>query len=140
MFNVGITELLVFAIITLLILGPDKLPEAIRFASRWYSKTKRFIGNIQDDIDRELRVSELKDQMQKEMQRITELEQKMQMQLKSMESLDVPKNQLAQSLSKTCHQLTPIQQIHFGYSLDYPFLVTNTASNTAELPQLKVAV
>ena len=66
------TELLAFGIISLLVLGPDKLPEAARFAGKWYAKIKRMVSNVQNDIDRELRLSELREQMQNEMQRIKE--------------------------------------------------------------------
>lgn len=85
MLNIGMTELLVFGIIALLILGPEKLPEAVRFIGKWYSKIKRTISNVHDDIDRELRLSELRAQMQKEMQKIHALEIKMQNQLNTLE-------------------------------------------------------
>lgn len=81
MFDVGFSELFIFGIIALLVLGPDKLPEAARFVAKWYSKLKRQISNVQNDIDRELRLSELREQMQNEIQRIQELEQKMQAQM-----------------------------------------------------------
>ena len=67
MLNIGMTELLVFGIIALLVLGPEKLPEAARFAGKWYGKVKRMVSNVQNDIDRELRMSELREQMQNEM-------------------------------------------------------------------------
>lgn len=81
MLNIGMTELLCFSIIALLILGPEKLPEAARFAAKWYGKVKRLISNVQNDIDRELRLSELREQMQSEMRRIHELEEKMRAQM-----------------------------------------------------------
>ena len=81
MLNIGMTELLAFGIIALLVLGPEKLPEAARFAGRWYGKIKRMVSNVQADLDRELRLSELREQMQQEMARIQELEQKMQAQM-----------------------------------------------------------
>lgn len=81
MLNIGMTELLFFGIIALLVLGPEKLPEAARFVGKWYGKIKRTISNVQNDIDRELRLSELREQMQQEMARIQELEQKMQSQM-----------------------------------------------------------
>jgi len=87
MLDVGFSELLVFGIIALLVLGPDKLPEAARFIAKWYSKLKRLISNVQNDIDRELRLSELREQMQNEMQRIQELEQKMQAQMHELQQL-----------------------------------------------------
>ncbi|MFW1957147.1 Sec-independent protein translocase protein TatB [Acinetobacter guillouiae] len=87
MLDVGFSELLFFGIIALLVLGPDKLPEAARFVAKWYSKLKRLISNVQNDIDRELRLSELREQMQNEMQRIQELEQKMQAQMHELQQL-----------------------------------------------------
>ncbi|MEK5757135.1 twin-arginine translocase TatA/TatE family subunit, partial [Acinetobacter variabilis] len=35
MLNIGMTELLAFGVIALLVLGPDKLPEAVRFIGKW---------------------------------------------------------------------------------------------------------
>ncbi|HGH1364336.1 TPA: Sec-independent protein translocase protein TatB [Acinetobacter baumannii] len=78
MFNVGFSELLVFSIIALLVLGPERLPEAARFAGKWYARLIRFINNAQQDLNRELGINELREQMRKEMERITELEQRMQ--------------------------------------------------------------
>ncbi len=90
MLNIGMTELLAFGIISLLVLGPDKLPEAARFAGKWYGKLKRMISNVQNDIDRELRLSELREQMQNEMQRIQALEQKMQAQMHELQQQSQP--------------------------------------------------
>lgn len=81
MLNIGMTELFCFAIIALLVLGPEKLPEGARFAGKWYGKIKRMISNVQNDLDRELRISDLRAQMQQEMSKIQELEQKMQAQI-----------------------------------------------------------
>ncbi|EPF80363.1 Sec-independent protein translocase protein TatB [Acinetobacter rudis] len=85
MLDVGFSELLVFGVIALLVLGPEKLPEAARFAAKWYSKFKRAISSVQNDIDRELRLSELREQMNQEMQRIHELEEKMQRQMQELQ-------------------------------------------------------
>lgn len=85
MLNLGMTEVLLFAIIALIVLGPDKLPEAARFAGRWYGKIKRMISSVQQDIDRELRMSELREQMQQELEKIKQLEEKMQLQLHHLE-------------------------------------------------------
>lgn len=89
MLNIGMTELLVFGIIALLILGPEKLPEAIRFVSKWYYKIKRMVSNVQHDLDHELRISELRMKMQKEIQKINELELKMQNQLNTLQCKDL---------------------------------------------------
>lgn len=95
MLNIGMTEILVFGVIALLVLGPDKLPEAVRFVAQWYQKIKRTISNVQYDLDRELRISELRIQMQEEMQKIEELELKMKNQwtvLQQQSPMDMTKN------------------------------------------------
>ena len=147
MLNIGMSELFVFGIIALLVLGPDKLPEAARFAGKWYAKIKRMISNVQNDIDRELRLSELREQMQQEMQRITELEQKMQAQIAELEQ---QKNISLEAETATQLQKT-IQHPHYHY-------LTTTRSSvyltqhvtftdpipqidlTLSIPELKVAV
>ena len=85
MLNLGMTEILCFAMIALLALGPKNLPEAARFTAKWYGKFKRLISNIQDEIDRELRLSEFREEMQKEIHRISELEVRMQHQLNKLQ-------------------------------------------------------
>ncbi|OTG64704.1 Sec-independent protein translocase protein TatB [Acinetobacter silvestris] len=113
MLDVGFSELLVFGIIALLVLGPDKLPEAARFAAKWYSKFKRVISNVQNDIDRELRLSEFREQMQNEMQRIQELEQKVQAQMQELQQ---------QSIIAAEKKLPAAESSNKNLSLTYHFI------------------
>ena len=105
MLNIGMTELLIFGIIALLVLGPDKLPDAVRFVGIWYGKVTRTVSNLQNDFDRELRLSELREQMQSEMKRIQELEAKMQAQMSNLQNpiettpSDLPPKQTLQTLN-----------------------------------------
>lgn len=85
MLNVGFSELLLFGIIALIILGPEKLPKAIRTAGRWYAQIRRLINNVQRDIEQELQLAEMREQMQKELARIKSIEQEMQSQLDQMQ-------------------------------------------------------
>ncbi|HHM2325654.1 Sec-independent protein translocase protein TatB [Acinetobacter baumannii] len=96
MLDVGMTELLCFAIIAILVLGPEKLPEAARFAGRWYVRLKRYITNLQNEIDQELRLSEFRKEMQEELNRIEALERKVQQQLE-----EIQKQQVSESLEAT---------------------------------------
>ena len=121
MLNIGMTEILAFGIIALLILGPDKLPEAIRFIAKWYHQIKRMMNNVQHDIDRELRVSELRSQIQEEMQRIQQLEYKMQLQLNDLQQQNLhlsDHTSMAQNLNSTVqYQLISEPKINlFNYS------------------------
>ena len=140
MLNIGMTELLIFGIIALLVLGPEKLPEAVRFIGKWYGKIKRTVSNIQNDFDRELRLSELREQMQTELKRIQELEMKMQMQM----------NELQQPIQSDATEKKPISpQAHGCYHpMTHPlnsvylpqYFNVNVPQNNHAYAELKVAV
>lgn len=85
MLDIGLSELMVFAVIALVVLGPDKLPVALKTAARYYVKIKKFVGNIQRDIEKELNITELKQMMQEEMHRIEALEHHMQQKFAELE-------------------------------------------------------
>lgn len=88
MLNVGMSELLCFMVIAVLVLGPDKLPQAARFAGKTYSKFKRMMSSVQNEIDRELRLNELQNQMQQELQRIQQLEQRLNQHVREQQQLE----------------------------------------------------
>ena len=84
MLNVGFSELLLFGIIALIVLGPEKLPVAARTAGRWYAHLRRLASNLQQDIEKEIQLSELREHMQQELGRIKAIEKQMQAQLDQM--------------------------------------------------------
>ena len=114
MLNIGMTELLSFGVIALLILGPEKLPEAVRFIGKWYGKMKRTMSNIQNDLDRELRLSELRSQMQSDMQRIQELEAQIQIHMTERHHTNLPTN-----TTPIASQIRAYQPIHSTMPLVY---------------------
>ncbi|OTG85311.1 twin-arginine translocase subunit TatB [Acinetobacter sp. ANC 4558] len=87
MLDMGFSEILLFCIVMVVVLGPDKLPQAMRFVGHWYSKTRRLIVSVQRDIERELNLLEMKEQLHKELEQIRTLEEDMQQQLKEMKQL-----------------------------------------------------
>lgn len=60
MFDIGFSELLIIGVVALLVLGPDKLPVAVRTCGLWVGRIRRSVGNIQREISEELRVDELR--------------------------------------------------------------------------------
>jgi sec-independent protein translocase protein TatB len=50
MFNVGGGEILVILLVALLVLGPDKLPEAARNAGRFYRQVRQMSSGFQQEI------------------------------------------------------------------------------------------
>lgn len=63
MFDIGFAELLIIAVVGLVVLGPEKLPIAVRTVGLWVSKAKRTLSGIQSEISEELRLDEMKRQI-----------------------------------------------------------------------------
>jgi len=60
MLDIGFTEILLIAVVALVVLGPDKLPVAVRTVGLWVGRAKRAISGIQAEISEELRLDELR--------------------------------------------------------------------------------
>ena len=58
MFDIGFSELLLFGVIALIVLGPEKLPQAARTAGQWYAKLRRTVSTLQSEIEAELDLAE----------------------------------------------------------------------------------
>lgn len=60
MFDIGFAELLIIAVVALIVLGPDKLPTAIKTVGMWVGRIRRTVTSIQSEISEELRIDEMK--------------------------------------------------------------------------------
>ena len=47
MFDIGFWELLVIAVVSLLVAGPEKLPGLVRDVGRWTAKLRRYVDASQ---------------------------------------------------------------------------------------------
>ncbi|NMP30741.1 Sec-independent protein translocase subunit TatB [Thalassotalea sp. M1531] len=65
MFDIGFWELMVIAVIGLLVLGPERLPVAIRTLRGWMSNVRQFSQSVKTELSEELRIKELHDNLKK---------------------------------------------------------------------------
>lgn len=56
MFDIGIGELLVIAVVGLLVFGPDRLPEMARQAGRWVRDLRRMVAKARSEVSDSLGV------------------------------------------------------------------------------------
>ena len=66
MFDIGFMELIIIAIISLLVLGPERLPVAARQAGRWVGKARRMVSQFSREIDRQVEIEELRAELKKQ--------------------------------------------------------------------------
>lgn len=62
MFGIGFTELLLIAIIAILFLGPDKLPEAMVEMAKFIKSIKKTIGDAKSSLEEEMKIADLKEE------------------------------------------------------------------------------
>ncbi|WP_456451289.1 Sec-independent protein translocase protein TatB [Hydrogenimonas sp.] len=62
MFGMGLGELFFIAVIAILFLGPDKLPDAMIQIAKFFRSVKRTVNEAKTSLEEELKVSELKEE------------------------------------------------------------------------------
>jgi len=66
MFDIGFSEILLCAIVALLVLGPEKLPGAVRTASLWIGRFRRTFNDVKTEIEREIGTEDIRRQLHNE--------------------------------------------------------------------------
>lgn len=66
MFEISFVEIVLIAVVSLVVLGPDKLPGAVRTAALWIGRLKRSFNNIKNDIEKEIGADEIRRQLRNE--------------------------------------------------------------------------
>ncbi len=65
MFDIGFWELTLIGIMGLVVLGPERLPVAIRTIKGWISGVRKFSDSVKSELSEELRVHELHTNLKK---------------------------------------------------------------------------
>jgi sec-independent protein translocase protein TatB len=68
MFDIGFWELAIIGVVTLLVVGPERMPALARTAGKWFGRLSRFVSTVKADIDRELKAEEMKRAMERHTQ------------------------------------------------------------------------
>lgn len=65
MFDIGFSELVVLFIVGLVVLGPQRLPVAIRTVMGWVRTIRGLAANVQSELSQELKLQELQESIKK---------------------------------------------------------------------------
>ena len=66
MFDIGFSEILIIATLTLIVMGPSRLPETIKTITLWIGRLQNFINSARSDIENEVGIDEIKKQLHNE--------------------------------------------------------------------------
>ncbi|MFT6985065.1 MAG: sec-independent protein translocase protein TatB [Psychromonas sp.] len=63
MFDIGFWEIILISIIGLVVLGPERLPIAVRTVMHWINRAKQMANSVKGEISQELRLHEMNEKM-----------------------------------------------------------------------------
>ena len=65
MFDIGFSELILVFVIGLIVLGPQRLPVAVKTVVGWIRAMRSLAANVQNELAQELKLQELQDSLKK---------------------------------------------------------------------------
>ena len=66
MFDIGFSELLVCGVVALIVIGPERMPEAVRTMGLWIGRFKRSLRETRQEIERQIGVEDIRRQLHNE--------------------------------------------------------------------------
>lgn len=66
MFDIGFSELCLVALVSLLVIGPERLPKVARIAGFWIGKTRTMLASVKAEIREELHAEEIRQALKQE--------------------------------------------------------------------------
>ncbi len=111
MFDIGFLELAIIAVVGLIVIGPERLPEVARTIGTWVGKFRRFVSSVKSDIERELRQDEIRKAIERDAG-LDELKQIMNTETFTLEEEEKPEYQVkAVSDEELTHDETAMTDI-----------------------------
>lgn len=77
MFDFGFSELMLIGVVALVVLGPERLPKAARFAGLWIRRARAQWASVRGELERELAAEELKRNLQQTREAMRDLDDSM---------------------------------------------------------------
>lgn len=66
MFDIGFMELLLIAVITLVVMGPQRLPQAMRTITLWLGRARQAFAAVRKELENEVGMDDVKRQLHNE--------------------------------------------------------------------------
>lgn len=146
MFGMGISEIIIIAVIAVIVLGPDKLPSAMVNIAKFFKVFKQTINGAKSTFEQEIKIAELKEDAKKYKNSLTTSIDGVRKKL-TLEELDELKssvNSISQTTQKSLadiqneiSNLNPIDKLNAGLDLETQSQDrSQTAKNLAPNPQI----
>jgi sec-independent protein translocase protein TatB len=85
MFDVGLSELIVIAVVALVVIGPERLPSVARTVGGMLGRAQRYFNSVKAEVNREFQLEELRRLQQETYERVMAMETEVKTELAQME-------------------------------------------------------
>jgi sec-independent protein translocase protein TatB len=65
-FDIGFSEIIVCAIVALIVIGPERMPETVRTVGLWIGRLKRSLRETRAEVERQIGVDDIRRQLHNE--------------------------------------------------------------------------
>jgi len=127
MFDIGFSEIFVIAIVALLVLGPERLPKAARFAGLWVRRARAQWHSVKSELENELAAEELKRSLRETQESLREAQQGFN------EGLDEARNRIKREQESLQRELDALDRDVRGASAQSEALTEATPAPADEL-------
>ena len=121
MFDIGFSEIIVCAVVALIVIGPERMPEAVRTIGLWIGRVKRGLRETRSEIERQIGVDDIRRQLHNE-----EIMQTLENARRDMDSI---LSQTQQSIESVQHEYKSEPELPYHAHMD-----EQAAERIAELP------
>ncbi|MFT7300096.1 MAG: sec-independent protein translocase protein TatB [Porticoccus sp.] len=66
MFDISFMELLLIAVITLIVMGPQRLPQIVRTITLWFGRARQAFSAVRKELENEVGMDEIRSQLHNE--------------------------------------------------------------------------
>lgn len=107
MFGISFSEMLIIAVVTIIVLGPDKLPKAMYEIAKFIKAFKKTIDDARSGIEQEMKIAELKEDAKKYKEKLAQTNENLRKKL-TFEELDEIKKKINESKEEIEQNITSI--------------------------------
>jgi sec-independent protein translocase protein TatB len=75
MFDIGFWELCLVGLVSLIVIGPERLPKAARIAGFWAGKARNLVQNVKTEVMEEFQAEELRQNLKEHQTNLDEFKQ-----------------------------------------------------------------
>ena len=122
MFDIGISEIAVIAVVALVVIGPERLPKVARTVGTLLGRAQRYVNDVKAEVNREMELEELR-KLQTEMQ-------------DAARGIKEQVSSAGAEMQSAVHDME--KQLNDGVSINTtdPVVPTSTPATSASLPEL----